>query len=169
MTEADPTRRLLLGAFAAAGLAAPAFQAGLLAAGEPSQELEAAFRAAFATEGPAPLDPKRRLAFLAPNALVIDHDVPFPMTAAAYADHLAFHAGNWERHEWLPYELTTKRHGASGVVSCSYTERGKPKDAGFRLRAGTCMAMCALDRGRWQAIGLAMSPLSAQVLDASPG
>lgn len=166
----DTDRRALIGALTIAGLAGAALAVPAAAAGDPAAgELEAAFRTAFVTKVAGPFDPKPRLAFLAPDAIIVDHDVPFPLTAAAWADHLAFHAANWERHEWLPYDLTTRLHGDTGIVSCSYIERGKPKDAGFRLRAGTCAAVCGRDGGHWQAVGIALSPLASQITDASPG
>ena len=166
----DTDRRTFVGALAMAGLVGAALDVPAAAATDPSaQALEAAFRQAFTTQAAGPFDPKLRLAFLTPDAIVIDHDVPFPLTAVGWADHLAFHAANWERHEWLAYDLTARLRGDTGIVSCSYAERGKPKDAGFRLRAGTCLAVCAREGSRWRAVGVALSPLSAQILDASPG
>lgn len=168
--DIDTDRRSLIGALAIAGLAGGVLSAPVAAADNARvRSLEAAFRDAFVSKAAAPFNPKPRLAFLAPEAIIVDHDVPFPLTAESWADHLAFHAANWERHEWLPYDLTIRLHGDTGIVSCSYAERGKPKDAGFRLRAGTCLAVCAQDSNRWRAVGIALSPLSSQITDASPG
>jgi ketosteroid isomerase-like protein len=113
-------------------------------------------------------DAAARLAFLHDDALIVDHDVPFPMEKAAYADHLGFHTQSWEKVEVKLHGLETRVHGATGIVSAYFIQRGKPKDAGFRLRAGYCTAVCARDGGRWRALSLHMSPLSSQIIDASP-
>jgi hypothetical protein len=146
-------------------------QSPALAATSPgaAATLEKAFRDALVRSGGTSFDPVPRLAFLAPEAIIIEHDVPFPMSVEDYADHLRFHAQHWERHDWIAYDLAVVLHGQSGIVTCNYAERGKPKNAGFRLRAGSCMAVCSWDRGAWRALGLSMSPLTAQILDASPG
>jgi ketosteroid isomerase-like protein len=132
---------------------------------------EPSFMAAF----DAPIDKpdaavQARLAFLHDDAIVIDHDAPFPMTKAGYADHLGFHMANLQRAEVRFHELKTIMHGNnSAVISAYFIERSKPKDAGFRLRAGYCTAVCTRTATGWKALSLHMSPLTAQVTDASPG
>ena len=157
----------------AAGAVGAGIAAGPPAAAAPAPAgngLEAAFLAAFTTAADRPGDtPRDRLGLLADPALVIEHDVPFPLDRAAYADHLAFHAANWERVETRLYEVKSVVHGGTGIVSAYFIERGKPKHAGFRLRAGYCTAVCSLEGGRWRAIALHLAPLSGQLTDASPG
>jgi ketosteroid isomerase-like protein len=132
--------------------------------------LEHAFRAAFATPKDTPGEiAAARMAFLNETALVIDSDVPFPLDRAGYADHLAFHAPHWERLEVQLIEVKTAVHGDTGIVSAYFNQRGKPKDAGFRQRPGYVTAVCARNPGGWTAIALHMSPMMAQIIDASPG
>jgi ketosteroid isomerase-like protein len=148
--------------------------AALTAAGASAQAaddgLEAAFRAAFSTPADRPGEiGAARLAFLHDAALVIDSDVPFPLQRADYADHLGFHAAHWERLEMQLLELKTVVHGDTGLVSAYFNQRGKPRDAGFRQRPGYVTAVCARSADGWKAIGLHMSPMMAQIIDASPG
>jgi ketosteroid isomerase-like protein len=136
--------------------------------------LEAAFRAAFATPKDRPGDvAAARLAFLHEAALTIDSDVPFPLDRAGYADHLAFHAPHWERLEVQLIEVKAQVHGNTGIVSAYFNLRGKPRDAGFRQRPGYVTAVCTRDGAdggeSWRALGLHMSPMMAQILQASPG
>lgn len=168
-TKAGIDRRQSLKALAAGAVGA-GFAASAPAAAVPDNGLDAAFLAAFKTAADAPGDtPRDRLGLLADTALVIDHDVPFPLDRAGYADHLAFHAAQWERVETRFHEMRSVVHGSTGIVSAYFIERGKPKGAGFRLRAGYCTAVCSLEAGRWRAIGLHLAPLSGQLIDASPG
>lgn len=164
-------RRDLLSAAAVAGTVAVASTPATAqpAANPRAQSLEAAFRALF----DHPADARKaagdaRLAFLAPGAWVIDHDVPFVLDAAGYADHMAFHADSWERYEFRLHHVETRVHGATGVVSAYAFERGKPKTAGFRLRTCFVTAVCAWSGGGWQAVALHISPINAQIIDASP-
>jgi len=132
--------------------------------------LEAAFRAAFATPKDRPGDvAAARLAFLHEAALAIDSDVPFPLDRAAYADHLGFHGPHWERLEVQLIEVKTQVHGSTGIVSAYFNQRGKPRDAGFRQRPGYVTAVCTRAANGWRALGLHMSPMMAQILQASPG
>jgi ketosteroid isomerase-like protein len=166
---ADSGRRAFLGAVAVgAGATMLAADAAAQTKDNRAAGVEAAFRAAFkpAAEG-RPGD--ARLAFLADQALVVDHDVPFPMDRATYADHLGFHADKWQRHETALSEVKVALHGDTAIVSAYFNERGKPVGAGFRLRPGYCTAVCIQEGGTWQAIALHLSTLSSQIMDASPG
>lgn len=132
-------------------------------------DLEAAFRAAFSTAADQPgAMPAARLGLLDDAALVIDHDIPFPIDRAAYADHLRFYAGLWDRVETCLLEVRTAIHGSTGIASAYFVQRGKPVDAGFRLRAGYCTAICAREPQGWRALGLHLAPLASQIIDASP-
>ena len=153
--------------------------ARILAGGVPSEPasaeatdkagLEAAFRAAFSAAADQPRAASAaRLGLLGDTALIIDHDIPFPIDHAAYADHLDFHAGLWERVEIRLFDVTTAIHGSTGIASAYFVQRGKPVGSGFRLRAGYCTAICAHKAGGWRAVGLHLAPLASQIIDASP-
>lgn len=164
-------RRGVLATLALGGLA---MTASAVAAGTgpatATADLAMAFEQAWSTPpGSTSVPVERRLAFLADTAVIIDDDTPFVLDRPAYADHLAFHAGSWERFEWLPHGLAAAVHGDTGIVSTNYIERGKPKGAGFRLRAGYCTAVCVRQGDGWRAISVHMAPLSGQLIDASPG
>lgn len=160
-------RRTMIGGTAAM---VALFPAARLVAAEPGGNLETAFRGAFdaPANDPAALI-RARLSFLAEEALAVDHDVPFPLDRAAYADHLGFRAANAERLEVKLQDIRARAQGGTGIASAFFIERSKPKNAGYRLRAGYCTAVCARDKGRWRAIGFHMGPLSGQLIDASPG
>lgn len=135
------------------------------AAAQPASPAAAAFLAAHA----GAFDQGRRLGFLLPEGMAVVHDVPFPLDHAAYADHLAFHAGSWDLLEFAPQGVETVMVSAeNAIVSCFFLERGKPKDAGFRLRPGFATATCVLANGEWRALSVHFSSLRSQVLDASP-
>lgn len=134
------------------------------AAGRSADAAQAAVAAALG----GPLDPARRLALLADDALVISDDVPFVMDKPAYADHLAFLAPSWASSELALLEPRANLHGDTAVISFLFNLRGRPKDAGFRLRPGVVTAVCTRDAGAWRALGLHFGALSGQILDASP-
>jgi ketosteroid isomerase-like protein len=164
-TRRDAIRLFSIGGGIIAAKGAVAFTA---APGQKSPER--AFMAAFEAPVDKPVQgTAARLAFLHDQALVIDHGAPFPMTKAGYADHLEFHMASLERSETRFHELQVVPHGDSAIVSAYFIERSKPKDAGFRLRAGYCTAVCTRASGDWKALSLHMSPLTSQVIDASPG
>ncbi len=168
--SSNPTRRDTLRLAVAGSTFFTIAGAAAFAATPDQTSAERAFLAAF----DVPIDKPEagtaaRLAFLHEQALVIDHDAPFPMTKAGYADHLDFHMANLQRCETRFHELQTVVQGNSAIVSAYFMERSKPKDAGFRLRAGFCTAVCMRVAGNWKALSLHLSPLTAQVTDASPG
>ena len=158
-------RDFLLGTTAA--LVAAGAPAGIMAA-PPATSLSAAAKAfLFAHEGS--FDAARRSAFLLPEGLAVVHDVPFPLDHAAYADHLAFHGASWEMLEFMPQQIEAVTVSPDNmIVSCYFLERGKPRDAGFRLRPGFATATCVLIGGEWRALGVHFSSLRSQILDASP-
>lgn len=170
MTEreapAGPDRRSLLTGLAAGatatGLALPAAAAQSTAAAAP---VDPALGQAFA----ALLRPETRLSMLLDDAIVIDSDAPFPMTRAEHADHLAFHQPLWESRAWAPYDLATRMHGETAMVSGYLMERGKPRDAGFRLRPGYATAVLVRTDAGWRALALHLGALAGQIADISPG
>jgi hypothetical protein len=157
-----------LGAAVATGLAATGTASAASTA--PHLALEQAFRAAFT----APLtDPAAlaaaRLGLLLPEARIIDHDVPFALDKAGYADHLGFRLGLAERYEMKLEGVEVRLHGDSAIVSAYANERSKPRDAGFRLRPCFITAVCTQTTAGWQALSLHIGALNGQIIDASPG
>lgn len=130
--------------------------------------LDAAFRAAWAVAPGAALDPGVRIGFLDAPAIVVADDLPFPLSRAAYADHWAFTLAHVERLDWQVHGLDVRVHGETGVVAANHVVRMKPRNAGFRLRAGTTIALCRWTASGWRALSVHMSPLTAQILAASP-
>lgn len=171
MNEAtDSTRRQTLGLMALSAAIVATSGAGALAAVPDGDSPEAMFLAAFGAPADKPeAGAAMRLAFLHENALIIDHGAPFPLNKAGYADHLAFQLANLQRSETRFHDISVARHGETAIVSAYFIERTKPRDAGFRLRAGYCTAVCTRTAGSWKALSLHLSPLTAQVTDASPG
>jgi hypothetical protein len=164
------TRRGTLGALAGWAVAAALAPAQALRAGPPSPGAEEAFKAAFQAPADQPTQAATaRLAFLDPAALVVDHDAPFPLTRAGYEDHLRFRMASMQRIETLFHGLESRGHREGAIVSAYFIERSKPVGSGFRLRAGFCSAVCTRRPDGWRALSLHMSPLNAQILDASPG
>jgi hypothetical protein len=121
------------------------------------RDFRKAFGAFWAEPGSTPAD---FLAYCHEAGTFIDEDVPFPLDKAGF----------WDTLEWKPRELSYKLQGATGIVSCNFVLRGKPKNAGFRLRPGTCTVVCAWDANAnaWRALSIHLSPLRSQILDASP-
>jgi ketosteroid isomerase-like protein len=163
MAEVSSARRDTLKLLAAGALAATMAGPARAAAAVQVSPVEQAVRAAFASP-----DPAARLALLLDDAIVIDHDVPFPLDKAEYRDHAEFEAQAWERVETLFSQSQVAMHGDTAIFSAYFIQRGKPKNAGFRLRAGYCTAVCARTPDGWRVLGLHMSPLSSQIIDASP-
>lgn len=131
-------------------------------------KLADAFERAWAIPPGASPDPAVRAGFLADRAMIVADDVPFPLSAKAYADHWAFTLEHVERLDWRMHGATVRVHGDTGIVATSHVTRMKPRDAGFRLRAGTTIVVCRRGTDGWRALSVHMSPLTSQILDASP-
>lgn len=162
-------RRTFLGLAGAGALAAGmGAGSGPAAAQTPDQReidsLKADFLSVFAGE----MNHEKWLNFLEDNALVVAHDVPFPLDKAGYTDHMQFHSDFWESREFLPEAVEVVIHGTTGVVSCYFNERGKPVNAGFRQRPGFMTVYCNKTGSGWRAIGLHTSSLRSQIVNASP-
>ncbi len=131
-----------------------------------NEQFHAAF-AGFLKDG----DKDALLAFLHEDAAVILDDTPFILDAAQLRDHLAFHAGLWERHYLTLRDLRVQVFGSTGLVSANYQDRGKPRDAGYRQRDGMLALVCAWDEaaGAWRGVKLHMNTLLAAIHHSSPG
>ena len=109
--------------------------------------------------------------FFDDEALMVDEDNPNVLDKRAFVDHVNFHLdGAWESIEWKPYEPTFRVFGETGVITTYFTLRGKPTDAGFRIRHGLCSVTCYWDRGsdHWRAMTLMLDPLMGHIKNASP-
>lgn len=135
--------------------------------------LEAAFRAAIQgwQSSGRTVD---ILGFLHDDALVIESDTPFVLDKAAYTDHLGFHYGSgsapslWESIAWVTKDARFEVLGDTGMVSGGFTVRGKPANAGFRLRHGNFSMLCTWNGQHWRALAVSLSPMQSHVLHASP-
>lgn len=134
------------------------------------QSLEAAVRDALAHfAGGADTD--AFLAFFDDRALFSDDDQTNVLGKPGFRDHLQFHNnGSWESVELVHYELRAQVSGTSGMVTSYYTLRGKPADAGFRMRHGVCSVSCYFDtaQSRWRGMSLVLGPLLSYIRNASP-
>lgn len=125
-------------------------------------------KARFVDVFSGPFNYEKIAEFIAGNALIVSHDVPFLFDKAGYVDHMQFHAELWESREFKPEAIEVKVHGKTGVISSYFTERGKPKDAGFRQRPGYMTVTCHLTDDGWRAISVHTASLLSQILSASP-
>lgn len=133
-----------------------------------TQSLEEAFRKAFGVFwGAGSVEDFSD--FFDEEALMIDEDTPFVLSKAQFKDHLDFHlAGMWTQLEWLPRDSEFAVIDSTGLVSTYFSFRGKPTDAGFRLRHGVCTLLCHWDGKAWRAGLLNIDPLLGHIVDASP-
>lgn len=105
------------------------------------------------------------------DAVIIDEDVPFRLGKQEFAEHLGFHGpSNWESFAWVPRNFRVEVFGDTGFVAGGATFRGKPKDAGFRLRHMLqTMGWHRGDDGQWRIVSFHQSPLVGMVDYGSPG
>ncbi len=130
--------------------------------------LEAAFRHAF---GALRVDGSIRdfYDFLDEDGFYADEDTPFVLGKALFREHIDFHLGQWSSFEWVPREPRFHVFGTTGLASCYFTLRGKPKGSGFRLRHGVCTVACHWDGARWLAGMVNIDALNGHIVNASPG
>jgi hypothetical protein len=70
-----------------------------------------------------------------PDAVIMDEDLPFRVDRSGFQNHIAFHAsGPWEGFVWKPADVRFSTLGDVGSATGFAMFRGKPRDAGFRLR-----------------------------------
>lgn len=102
--------------------------------------------------------------------VMIDEDSPWRMSKQAFEEHIGFHvSGVWDSFAWFPIDVTARVFGTTGVVAGTATFRGKPKDAGFRLRPLLFSQAWVQVAGKWQLINWHQSPIIGLVNQASPG
>ncbi len=101
--------------------------------------------------------------------VMIDEDSPWRMSKAAFQEHIGFHIGGvWDSFAWVPVSITARAFGRTGVVAGTAMFRGKPKDAGFRLRPLLFSQAWAQSDAGWQLLNWHQSPIVGLVAQASP-
>ena len=120
-------RRTFLGLAGAGALAVGIGTGNAAAAGSSDAATGAAagLKTAFLEVFSGSFDDEKILRFIADNAVIVSHDVPFPLDKDGYTDHLQFHADLWESREFKPDAIEVTLHGKTGIVSCYFNERGK--------------------------------------------
>lgn len=112
------------------------------------------------------------LALFHDRALVIDEDSPFRHSKAEFIDHLGFHAkNNWQGFAWVPRDVRLVVRSNTGYTAGTVTFRGKPVDAGFRLRhmmytIGWSRPSVGAD---WKIVLFHQAPLHGHIEGSSPG
>lgn len=105
-----------------------------------------------------------------PDAVIMDEDLPFRVDKAGFQAHIAFHGpGNWESFAYKPYDVRFASLGGTGVASGFAMFRGKPKDAGFRLRPMMFLQGWTREREGWRLASWQQSPVVGHVARPSPG
>jgi ketosteroid isomerase-like protein len=154
----------------AALLAAPEAVAATAAGSKASsqQSLEAAFLDVTAALNRGDLE--AFYGFMHPKLLMIDEDAPWRLDLAGFKDHISFHGGGvWESFGWIPRDPRFHVSGNSGVVAGGATFRGKPKDAGYRLRHLLYSQGWIREAGAWRMVLWHQAPIVGLVTDGSPG
>ena len=148
--------------------------AGLASAADPRKagstdtaSLENAFKAWVST-----LNEGKSEAFLQlhhEQAVFVDEDSPFRMSRDDFVDHLGFHGKNiWEGFAWVPRSSSFRVFGDTGVVAGNATFRGKPRNAGFRLRHLLYTHGWTRVKGEWKLLSMHLSPVAGHIVGASP-
>jgi hypothetical protein len=133
-----------------------------------SNELEHAFGALVKALGEGDLPGFYGL--ILPDAPIIDEDLPFRVDRAGFEEHVAFHtSGVWEGFAWRPYAVRFAQTGSSGFVAGFAMFRGKPKDAGFRLRPTLFSQGWTRTPAGWRVASWQQSPVVGHATGQSPG
>ena len=104
------------------------------------------------------------------DAMIMDEDLPFRVDKAGFQAHIAFHGPeNWEGFAWKPSTPRFAVNGATGVVTGFAMFRGKPRDAGFRLRPMMFSQGWARLPEGWRLASWHQSPIIGHVSRQSPG
>ncbi|QMW23076.1 nuclear transport factor 2 family protein [Sandaracinobacteroides saxicola] len=129
--------------------------------------LEAAFAALAAALARGDLD--AFYAAILPQAIIFDEDLPFRVDRAGFQAHIAFHGpDNWQGFAWLPSGLRFVASGGSGAVLGFAMFRGKPVDAGFRLRPMLFSQGWRRGTDGWKLASWHQSPIIGHVTRQSP-
>jgi ketosteroid isomerase-like protein len=129
--------------------------------------LEAAFNALATALATGDLD--SFYGVMADDAVIMDEDSPFPNNKAEFQHHIAFHtSGTWENFAWMPRDMRFRVLGNTGVAIGYSVFRGKPTDAGYRIRPMMFSQGWAFDGSNWKLISWHQSPIIGHVTDQSP-
>ena len=130
--------------------------------------LEAAFEALTAALARGDLD--AFYGVMLPDAMIMDEDLPFRVDKAGFQAHIAFHGpDNWEGFAWKPSSPRFAVSGSTGVVAGFAMFRGKPRDAGFRLRPMLFSQGWTQAASGWRLASWQQSPVIGHVTTQSPG
>lgn len=106
---------------------------------------------------------------MATDSVILDEDIPFRVDRAGFQAHIDFHVGGtWESFAWKPTHVRFAQAGDTGAVVGFAMFRGKPKDAGFRLRPMQFSQGWARQNGRWMLVSWHQSPIVGHVTQQSP-
>ncbi|MEM6835094.1 MAG: DUF4440 domain-containing protein [Sphingomonadales bacterium] len=104
-----------------------------------------------------------------PEAHILDEDLPFAGDKAAFQDHISFHGpDNWEGFGWIPRDLRFFQQRGTGSVVGYSTFRGKPRDAGYRIRPMMFSQGWRKADGDWKLALWHQSPIVGHVTRISP-
>lgn len=130
--------------------------------------LETAFRALVAALETGDL--KGFFGAILPDAAIMDEDLPWRVDRAGFERHIAFHSPKiWEGFAWKPSDPRFLVSGDVGVVTGFAMFRGKPRDAGFRLRPMLFSQGWTRTREGWRIASWQQSPVAGLVDRPSPG
>jgi ketosteroid isomerase-like protein len=105
-----------------------------------------------------------------PDAVIMDEDLPFRVDRAGFQAHIAFHTqDNWESFAWRPHDVRFAVAGNTGVAAGFAMFRGKPRDAGFRLRPMMFSQGWTREKDTWRLASWQQSPIVGHVTAQSPG
>jgi ketosteroid isomerase-like protein len=105
-----------------------------------------------------------------PDAAILDEDLPFRVNTSGFRNHIAFHGlDNWEGFAWKPHDVRVVEQGSSGIVCGFALFRGKPRDAGYRLRPMLFTQGWTHTGEGWRMASWHQSPLVGHLFQPSPG
>lgn len=103
------------------------------------------------------------------DAIILDEDLPYAGNKSAFQDHISFHGpDNWEGFAWKPRDLHVSCVANAGSVVGFSTFRGKPVDAGYRIRPMMFSQGWFFDNGKWKLASWHQGPIIGHVTSQSP-
>ncbi len=145
--------------------ALPSINTSILAAADTNGP-EAAFQALVASLRRGDLD--SFYGTMTDNFVMIDEDSPYRLSKTEFQDHIGFHvSGIWESFEWRPASFNTRAFGTSGIITGFATFRGKPRDAGFRIRHLMFSQTWSIVDGVWRLVLWHQSPIDGHIVGVS--
>ena len=131
-------------------------------------DLEPAFASLVAALARGDLD--SFYGMMLPDAMIMDEDLPFRVDKAGFQAHIAFHGpSNWEGFAWKPSSMRFVTSGTTGFATGFAMFRGKPWDAGFRLRPMLFSQGWTRLPDGWRLASWQQSPVIGHVTRQSPG